>query len=92
MTFPIGGQTYVEFDNIAERCHMQYLVEACKNSEDGLDQHALDLCEKFAISFSQYADLLILKFPMSTEKETAFFVAFHILFSQSIGLTSFNGK
>ena len=33
-------------DNIAEQCHVQFLVEACKNSEDGLDQHGVDLGKK----------------------------------------------
>ena len=33
-------------DNIAEQCHVQYLIAACKNSEDGLDQHGVDLGKK----------------------------------------------
>ena len=33
-------------DNIAEQCHVQYLIGACKNSEDGLDQHGVDLGKK----------------------------------------------
>ena len=34
-------------DNIAEKGHVQYLVEACKNSEDGFDQHGMDLGKYF---------------------------------------------
>ena len=55
MWLPSKTQTEVIF-NIAEQCHVQYLVEACKNSEDGFDQHGLDLGENLA---------------MCTEKETA---------------------